>query len=147
MSSVGSIYRKALGGKLMKSGKPVIAIIGSRKYKNKTMMFEILDGLLSVEKDVYSFISGGANGPDIWAEEWCDLHDFEFKEYPILPGEHPFDRNSRVALAADCIIAFVSLNQFRSGTWNTISEFRKLDKRGYYVYDQNGSLWDRKWKE
>ena len=139
----------------MSGKKQTIAIIGSRKYKNKTKMFEILDDLYSLYYKWGSsigmgerrFISGGADGPDIWAEEWCELHNLEFKEYPILPGEHPFDRNLRVAMVADHIIAFVNRSQFRSGTWNTIRRFRERGKRSYYVYDQNGDMWDRKWKK
>lgn len=139
----------------MKYKKQVIAIIGSRKYKNKMKMFEILDKIhwafpvwgVSIEMGPYRFISGGADGPDSWAEEWCKLHNLEFKKYPILEGEHPFDRNTRVARDADQIVAFVNKNQYRSGTWNTIRKFRELSEGQYEVYDQNGSLWDRKWKE
>lgn len=143
--------------RLMKYKKKVIAIIGSRKYKNKAKMFEILDRIhwafpkstwgISVETGPYRFISGGADGPDTWADEWCELHHLEFKEYPILKDEHPFDRNFRVAQDADYIIAFVNRNQFRSGTWNTIRHFRERDGGQYIVYDQDGKVWDRKWKE
>lgn len=139
----------------MKYKKQVIAIIGSRKYKNKMKMFEILDKMYRFnykgdpfeDREMYYFISGGADGPDTWAEEWCKLYNLEFKEYLILENEHPFDRNFRVAQDADQIVAFVNKNQYRSGTWNTIRHFRERGKRSYRVCDQYGDVWDRKWKE
>lgn len=143
------------GDRLMKYKKQVVAIIGSRKYKNKEIMFRILDemyrfdykGDLFKDTEMYRFISGGADGPDTWAKEWCKLHNLEFKEYPILKGETPFDRNKRVALMADQIVGFVNKNQFRSGTWNTIRYFRERGKISYRVCDQKGYVWDRKWKK
>ena len=124
----------------------VIAVIGSRKYKNKKIMFEILDKMFSpMDKKMLYFISGGADGPDTWADEWCELRGYEFEEYPILKGETPFDRNTRVALDADWIVGFVNLDQYRSGTWNTISTFRKRKDGMYIVYDQHGIVWDRRW--
>lgn len=139
----------------MRYKKQVIAIIGSRKYKNKKVMFMVLDGMYRFDymgnpletKEMYRFISGGADGPDTWADEWCKLHDLEFKTYPILEDEHPFDRNKRVALMSDQIVGFVNKDQYRSGTWNTIRHFRERGKISYRVCDQKGDAWDRKWKE
>lgn len=132
----------------MRKATQVIAIIGSRKYKNKEIMFAILDNMfLSMSRKMIYFISGGADGPDTWAEEWCKSRGHDFEEYPILDDEHPFDRNKRVALDADWIVGFVNRDQYRSGTWNTIRYFREQYKDGLYiVYDQNGDAWDR-WKE
>jgi len=123
-----------------------VAIVGSRKYKNKEKMFELLDMFfISENREDFLFISGGADGPDKWAEEWCKLRGFEIKVFPILGDEHPFDRNWRVADASKQLIGFVNKNQYRSGTWNTVSHFRKQGKYDYMVFDQYGTQWDRVW--
>ena len=133
---------------LIRMETQVIAIIGSRKYKKKKIMFKVLDHIfLPMNKKMLYFISGGADGPDTWADEWCKLRGFEFEEYPILDEEHPFDRNKRVASDADWIVGFVNRDQYRSGTWNTIRYFRERKDGMYIVYDQKGWSWDRKWKK
>ena len=124
-----------------------VAIVGSRKYKNKEKMFEILDWFFELEKsEDFLIVSGGADGVDKWAEEWCELYGFDIKVFPIRDGEHPFDRNLRVADASDLLLGFINKGQLRSGTWNTINFFRKKDNIGYEVFDQYGNTWDRKWK-
>ena len=142
-------------------GKPQrgIAVIGSRKYIARDVMFRVLDKhewLAPLNNPNGAVvISGGCEGPDQWVEKWMNTCPFAREQYSFMIIRAPFvntakgyfSRNQLVAQMANCIIAFIPQNQFRSGTWNTIRHFRDLGKRTYVVFDQNGEQWDRKWAE
>ena len=126
----------------------VVALIGSREFKNRDIIYKILDDLFGKhDKTQTTFISGKAKGADTLCEDWAKSRGMLFKPYPIEKGEEPFDRNGRVAAAATAIVAFVPKDKFKSGTWNTISQFKKMDKSMYVVFDEFGKGWDRTWKQ
>lgn len=120
----------------------MIALIGSRTFTDEELVYSILDAMFPTVPDV-DFISGGAIGVDTICKEWADMRGYECKVYKIKGNEHPFDRNTRVAKAATRIVAFVQRNKYRSGTWNTISQFLKMGKSDYIVFDEEGRTWYR----
>jgi len=137
-----------------------VAVIGSRKYTAKEVMFGILDKhewLAPLNNPNGAVvISGGCEGPDQWAEKWMNVCPFARERYSFIvvraasvnTTKGYFSRNQLVAQLANCIIAFIPRNQFRSGAWNTIHYFRERgdwSKKAYAVFDQNGEQWDRKW--
>jgi len=129
-----------------------IVVIGSRKYRNIGMMREIL---LMYILDIYYkdvvVMSGKCpmeDSVDNWAIEWAKKHGCLPVEVPprIEGSVYFFERNKQLAYYADEIIAFIPRNQYRSGAWNCISEFRKMGKTNYRVFDESGREWDREWK-
>ena len=101
-------------------------------------------------EDEYIIMSGKCpekESVDNWAIEWAIEHDYQYVEVPplILNKDSYFFRNKVMAFYADEIMAFIPSGQFRSGAWNCISEFRKMGKTNYRVFDENGKEWDRIW--
>lgn len=126
-----------------------IAVIGSRRYKNQSMVNDILNKKLGdTDRNEILLLSGGCEGPDIWGKMWSINHNIPFIE--VIPGgttgKYYFERNSIMSELADSIIAFIPRGQMQSGTWNTILYFRTKDTDNYEVYDENGNRWDRDWK-
>ena len=129
-----------------------IVVIGSRKYRNYSKMIEVLDKEIFDNNQIEDTIIMSGKCPmlesvDNWAIRWAESRDY----YPLLIPpitQHRteyFRRNKIMAHYADEIIAFIPRHQYRSGTWNCISEFRKMGKSNYMVFDENGNEWDRKW--
>ena len=129
-----------------------IVVIGSRKYRNKLLVRDLLFSLIW---DVYGgkvvIMSGRCpeeESVDNWAIQWAWANNCLPIEVPprFNETEFFFERNKQMAHYADEIIAFIPRGQVRSGTWNCINEFRKLGKTNYKFYDENGLVWYRKWK-
>jgi hypothetical protein len=126
----------------------VVGVIGSRQYKNKEMMFQTLDDLFGERPtDNIVFITGDAHGPDEWLVEWARSKDFRYDVFEVEKKESTFDRNLRIATMVNAIVAFVPRRLEKSGSKNCVSQFRKLGKRLYLVYDELGVKWDWDWKE
>jgi predicted Rossmann fold nucleotide-binding protein DprA/Smf involved in DNA uptake len=133
-------------------GRKVIAIIGSRKWKDRERFMryagrELVRHIYPDPKAAI-YISGGCEGIDTWAKEAAKIQGVMFIEVSpgVDDGFHYFDRNEVVAYLADEILAFIPRNQYRSGTWNTIKHFREMGKKNYKVLDLDGEEWDR-WKK
>lgn len=64
----------------MEGNKIKLAVVGSRSIKNKKLVFNYLDK----HKDRIDYIiSGGAIGPDTFANEWCKENGYPIKiHYP-----------------------------------------------------------------
>lgn len=128
-----------------------IVVIGSRKYRNRSMMRRKLYAELIDNKEENIIVMSGRcpmkDSVDNWAIKFAKEYNFFPLEVP--PREentkHFFERNKIMAHYADKIIAFIPKNQYRSGTWNCISEFRKMGKSDYRVFDEEGKEWDKKW--
>jgi hypothetical protein len=115
-------------------------------------MILILDNEIFAQNKIENTIIMSGKCPmlesiDNWAICWARSRDY----YPlIIPpimqnrGEY-FRRNKIMAHYADEIIAFIPRDQYRSGTWNCINEFRKMGKTNYRVFDEEGREWDREW--
>ena len=55
-----------------------IGIAGSRNFKDKTLVIEVLNKIYSKFGE-FIVVSGGADGPDKWAEEWAQQKGFSTK--------------------------------------------------------------------
>ncbi len=106
----------------------MIAVIGSRNFRNEAFLNEVLEKAF---KDGDSLISGGAKGADSLAEAWCRARGIPVQI--ILPDwqKHGraagFIRNEAIVAPADLVIAFW-VNRSR-GTGDSLLKAQKLGKR------------------
>jgi len=124
-----------------------IVVIGSRKYRKQSMVYHVLDEEIIVRGLDPVIMSGKCpmtDSVDNWAIFWAENRGLLNIELEPRDEEF-FERNEQIAHYADEIIAFIPKNIHRSGAWNCISEFRKMGKTAYRVFDENGDEWDRKW--
>jgi hypothetical protein len=86
-----------------------VAIIGSRNYVNRAKVHAVLDAL-HLNSTMNKIVSGGAVGPDTFAEEWCIAHTFPFTKFAADWTAHGksagFIRNTLIIDAANIVIAF-----------------------------------------
>ena len=92
-----------------------IAIVGSRKFKDKKFVKDTVGKYFDIE---YTFISGGAHGVDSWAEETIDEMNkiinpvYLIKKNIYLPNWNKygkragFIRNELIVNEADKVVAF-----------------------------------------
>ena len=137
----------------------IVAVVGSQTFKSPVVFKRVLDHLSLKWPEKTAFISGGAVGVDTDFRNWCrqfgSPKSFFIEVTPTRFGDSElyFLRNAIIASLANELIGFIQRNKYRSGTWNTINHYRKQlkafpgDKWGYTVYDENGNVWDRKWKD
>lgn len=102
-----------------------IAIVGSRNYPNKQDVVRYVKSL----PHGTMIISGGAMGPDTWAEEAALVRGLEtmiFKpEWDKWGKSAGFRRNADIVMAADKVVAFTTGSK---GTANTMELARRYGK-------------------
>jgi hypothetical protein len=124
-----------------------VGIVGSRRrnsYKDRGYVFRIVDGLLCAfrGKRPVVVVSGGAAGPDSFAEEAADvlgagklIHRIE----PVVPFDlaeftrRAFERNGWIVRDSDVVFALVHESR-TGGTENTISHAEKAGRTTYLVH-------------
>jgi len=93
----------------------IIAVIGSRNFSSKKRVFDVLDELYGKyyrEADAHgytSLISGGASGPDMWAEEWAKTYSMPVEVIRPINMVNPKNflyRNIEILTKADELVAF-----------------------------------------
>jgi predicted Rossmann fold nucleotide-binding protein DprA/Smf involved in DNA uptake len=126
-----------------------IAIVGSRKYENKTKIKNFIFKLKERFGDEVEIISGGQKyGADGYAKKFTLEFDMKYVEFP--PEHYPynqhciserfnygkkynvsnyFKRNKQIAEYSDCIIAFIPKDIESSGTINTLGYAERLNKK------------------
>lgn len=125
----------------MKSSIECLAIVGSRSLdprrhtknaitvKNKKRAFKLLDKI-HAKTPIKSIVSGGALGPDSWAEEWAAAN--KVPVWVLLPDweKHGrgagFIRNRDIIKACTRVVAFWDGES--KGTADSIELSRKLGK-------------------
>lgn len=65
--------------------KVVVLITGSRSINDREKVFAKLNQLLD-PRDVFTLIEGEAEGVDIIARDWCQIHYVHVTPMPIPPG-------------------------------------------------------------
>lgn len=120
-----------------------VGVVGNRDGIPRDTVIKILSEVIK-PGDV--IISGGARGVDAFAKEFARGRDLDLVEFlPEQPRrEYYFKRNREIALRSDILIAFVRRGKYKSGTWNTISQFLRLpNKKGQFIlYDEKGREWE-----
>ena len=104
-----------------------IGVVGGRDITDKEYIFNVLK--LCIHKND-TIISGGCYGVDSYAEQYADSNHIELIMFPPLDedGEKKFhERNKRIVLESDLIIAFPSKNS--KGTWDTVKLAKDNHKR------------------
>lgn len=122
-----------------------VAVAGSRKFKDKKFVIAILEEFRKIVGN-FHVISGGAEGPDIWAATWASdskmsiptVHPARWDDID-RPGaviryhknNQPYDaaagiyRNQFVINDADVLLAFMDVNNPTPGTSDAIERARK----------------------
>lgn len=107
-----------------------IAIVGNREGWKKTEVFEVLDKNNIKKTDL--IISGGARGVDSYAQEYAKKIGAPIRIiYPDPNKPSPekyFERNEKIALLCDKMVAFDREDYEGGGTKNIIMHAKKLDK-------------------
>jgi predicted Rossmann fold nucleotide-binding protein DprA/Smf involved in DNA uptake len=118
-------------------GAKKIGIIGSRSFNNKKQVYALLDKIFKKYPDAM-LVSGGANGPDSFAYQYCIDYGYDilvcgagWVRYGKRAG---MMRNQRIADNSDIIIAF----------WDGVSTgtedcMRKAKDAGKVVYIFNSN--------
>lgn len=117
-----------------------IAIVGSREFDNLLLFDLTLDQLTNIFGP-FQLVSGGAEGPDSWAEAFVTMQ-FDWPE-PIIhkPNWYPNGvywpgaakaRNTRIVKDSECVVAFWDGNS--GGTRDSIVKALKYHKPVLVVY-------------
>lgn len=116
-----------------------LGIVGSRSLENnkecKKLMEQIVHAIDKVY-DIGEIISGGAIGPDTWANEIAN--NMYICSTIIRPKkwykEDIRKRNEDIAESCDILLAFVDVNSKTHGTSMTIGYARKHQKK-VFIYE------------
>lgn len=113
-----------------------VAIVGSRSWPRRKRHM-ITEYVLSLPEDTV-VVSGGADGPDTWAEEAVYRRGLP---RPIIIPPHPslirdrgfgyaaFARNTIIAERADRVVAFVDPESKTQGAMDTVCKARGMGKK------------------
>jgi hypothetical protein len=106
----------------------ILAIIGSRGFKDK----ELLDSILTPRKDlIKKVISGGANGADKLGEQWAIENKIEteifYPDWNKYGKKAGFIRNEDIIKNSTHVIAFWDGES--KGTKHSIGLSKKLEKK------------------
>ncbi len=126
-----------------------IAIVGSRKYQNKTRIKDFIFKLKQKYNEDLIIVSGGCkDGADKHAKKYAMEFDVKYEEYPpyhfnynqycVLSYDNygkPYNvrnyfiRNKQIAETSDYIIAFIPQGDISRGTFDTLNKSEKLGKK------------------
>ena len=104
-----------------------VAIVGSRKFTNYTLMKKVLD---PVRDKIALIISGGADGADTLAQQYAKENGIPIHIY--YPNWKRFGksaglkRNVIIANLAEKMIAFPTTES--KGTWHVINKMKQFNK-------------------
>lgn len=112
-----------------------VIIAGSRTFKDKGHLFKQLDHFRT-KNDVTEIVSGGAQGPDTFGEEYGQLHGIKVTVFPADWTKHgraagPI-RNVEMAEYADAVVA--AWDGVSRGTDHMIKQMHKRKKPVYVVF-------------
>lgn len=138
---------------MLSSNYKHLGVIGSRKTpeESKVILFKLIDQFCAKFPEVEMIVSGGAIGPDSWAEDYSREHKISRmilepnwypngKDKPMFKGAG-FVRNKIIVENSDYIIAMIKIGEAK-GTMNSIEWCQKLNKP-YLLFDENGKVIDK----
>ena len=125
-----------------------IGIVGSRRrntLRDRKIVFDIVGTALGAYDEVV-VVSGGAKGPDTFAEEAANFYGTEKIIHRVPPSESRWDfrkkafaRNRDIVIDSDKVFALVHPDR-KGGTENTIEHAKELGKPVFLV-DQDGRVY------
>jgi predicted Rossmann fold nucleotide-binding protein DprA/Smf involved in DNA uptake len=105
-----------------------IAIIGSRDFKNKQLLYETMESLCE-KYTITHVVSGGAKGADTMGVQWANHKKIEtivyFPDFKKRKRAYHF-RNRQIVKEADIVVAF--WNGHSTGTKYTMNFTKSLEK-------------------
>ena len=117
-----------------------IAIIGSRDYPHRDLVFAVVQGIAS-KNPARTIVSGGARGVDTWAGEAATACGLNFE---IMHADWDHDgraagllRNTKLVECVDSVVAF--WDGTSRGTLDTLKKARKADKN-LVVFGPDGKI-------
>lgn len=114
----------------------ILAVVGSRYFKNYELMRTILNKIDEMQK-IDMIVSGGASGADRLAYEYAVSRGITFVCHPPKPEDgYPrkfFRRNIRIANHCEKMIAFPTKSS--KGTWHALNSAVKMGKDAFVVSD------------
>lgn len=120
------------------------AVIGSRSLAQAKGHREMLNQILNWLRPTL-IISGGAMGPDMWAEEWADekgVNTTIYRPDYVRHGRNaPHIRNT--AIANECEVCIVIWDGKSKGTFSTIQKIYKRKVDVIYIYEKDGKVYQR----
>ena len=117
-----------------------LAVVGSRGFPDRNEVRRYLNNLDGggIVSNIGQIISGGAAGPDTWAQEWAKENGIPFMLYPAqwdLYGKRAGAiRNDMIVKAADWVTAF--WDGVSPGTRITIDLALKHKKRLTVIFPE-----------
>lgn len=112
-----------------------VAVIGSRSLAGNKGHRQMLNNLLRWLRPT-EIISGGAVGPDMWAEEWAEEYGVKTTihrpNYERHGTKAPLIRNT--AIANECDVCVVIWDGQSRGTFDTIQKIYKRNIDVIYIY-------------
>ena len=108
-----------------------VAVIGSRTFANKKLLFEILSKI----QDIDVIVSGGAMGADSLAEVYAKENNLSTIIYKPNYEKHgksaPFVRNRQIVDDCDIVVSF--WDGASRGTKYTMEYAEKQNKKVYVI--------------
>lgn len=103
----------------------VLAIVGSRNYRNKAYIFKKIDKWIEREGLPDKIISGGASGVDTIAIQYAIANNIPYQEYKAQWSKYKNGaggpiRNSQIVEEATAVLAFPAEDSV--GTLDTIAK-------------------------
>jgi predicted Rossmann fold nucleotide-binding protein DprA/Smf involved in DNA uptake len=126
-----------------------VAIVGSRKYENKTKIKKFIFKLIEKYGKEVIVVSGGCgNGADRYAKKYALELGAQYQEYPPFHEVHNlfcalpescyskpynvrffFVRNKQIAQNSDRVVAFIPTGVESKGTLSTLKYAKKFGKK------------------
>lgn len=107
----------------------VIAIVGSREFKNWEQLKRTVDSFIQSDDD--EIVSGGAKGVDSMAQRYAKENGYDiqikYPKYARYGRAATFIRNETIVRASDVVLAFYQNGRFgQGGTANSAGWAKKL---------------------
>lgn len=129
-----------------------VGIVGSRRrntLRDREIVFDIVRAAVDaglVKGQLVAIVSGGAKGPDTFAEQAANARGLKTIIHRVPPSKNrgdfrqkAFARNRDIVIDSDYVFALVHLDR-KGGTENTIQHAHELGKKVFLV-DQDGHVY------
>lgn len=112
-----------------------ISVVGGRNFEGKHLLNDVLDTILSKNRNITRFVSGGAMGTDSLGEEWarrkglvCKILEPDWNQHGKAAG---IIRNESIIKHADFVVAF--WNGRSRGTRDSICRSIKTGRKLFVI--------------